>query len=542
VSDLRRRAARIVARRPYSGPRRPRSLAALALALALVSSCKRERVSANLPRVASYQVTVDRVGGLGTPDTRVPLTTSDTFQVTAQALDRNGEPVTDHDGKAALRVTPGRLANTQQTLQFAAGVATAPVAVEGVFGKTVLWVEDRVGYDLGSGKAVDGTYATGIGGPIWYASPTIYDVQKITGPSDTNALPQSYLTVAEASLAAGQVMDLIVTALFPDGFYVTDLAPGAPADPDIPLPRAFRHMYVYSFNFPEDLVVGDRLHAVTGTVTEFSGATQLTFPSWRPKLRPNVSLAELRKDLPVPVDITRAICNQGGSDPNLCGSSKSNLHLEALESGRVKLGEVEAAKGAVLCDPESGIPWPSTQKFRSYLRAVPGVDVNLWTDARLAQVCPTQNGDPVQFPNCDINRDSQIPFPPFPNPPAQGHCAELATEVLRLECECKLACEADPLCAEQSVLRLFGQWSAALYNPGTSRYDLKVGLISNLAAPDWLPEEHPGVLVKVTGVLRQVRAARPPWLVVLDEAESFCCLPDPTDPAGQACPTEKRCP
>lgn len=504
-------------------------------ALLLLAACS-SRTHSGLPDVVSFKVELNHgAAGLGTPDQRLPLKSSDGFTVTATALDRDGNAKKDFNGTASLRVTPGRLYDSRQLLQFKDGVAQGSVTIQNTFGKTLLWVEARTTYGSDK-KPIEGTYGTGVSPPIWYSSATFYDIQKVTTASDLDALPNSYISVSEDSLSPGKQMDIVVTAVFQDGFYATDLK--SPADPDISLPHAFGHMYVYSYSFPEDLVPGDRLGVVTGTISEFSGDTQLTFPSWSRKVRPDVSLDELRKAIPPPVDLDRTMCEAvpNTGSPQLCGVSKDNLTLESQESGPVILGRSIAFRSADLCDPEAGVDWGSVVKFRSFLKQVPGMDASLWTDKRIADVCPLRSGAPSQFLNCDINRDGKIPFPSS----STGDCKGLETEVLRLECECKSACDLDPSCAEQSNLRLYGQWGGALVNTNGD-YDLKVGLVTNLAVPDWIPEEHPNIRLRVRGQLRQVRAARPPWQVVAAESDDLCCIPDdPTD--EKACPTAKRCP
>lgn len=587
---------------------------ALASAAALAAAGCHQHTPTGLPHVSSFSLQITRNGAtiLGAPDQRLPLPANDTIKLDVQALGQDGQPVTDYDGFASIRASPGisrnctvdgngspsglclKLSGGKGQVSFhVSDNSTVASDVRDVFGKTVFLVED-VSFDPNGVPRPGCGYGAGVSPPVWYSAPTVYDVQHTTVASDQDALPGAFINIDQAQLAKGRSMDLIATAVFQDGFYVTDLAQPDSADTTFPMPHGFGHMYVYSYQYPDDVMVGDRIESITGTVSEFSGDTQLTFPSWNRKPRPpDATPQSLRKDLPPYVEMTRALCiDQDASSSTMCGLSKSNFSLEAVESALVRAGKSEPMVAAALCDQrpdawqpshgyvvgELGVPntddghiyvvqgggtsgaaeptWPTgaganvtdgtvTWKeagpaegayLRRWLRTVTDVDMSLWTQAEMDAVCPLRNGQPAQFPNCDINRDGNIDYPDL-----SGSCKGEPTTVKRLECECNVACENDPFCAEQSALRSFGQWSGTLL--GTNGERTKVGLVTNLSVPDWTPENHPGQYIVVSGILRQVRAARPPWQVVASEADSLCCTPrNPSAPdADTLCPPEKRC-
>ena len=88
----------------------------------------------------------------------------------------------------------------------------------------------------------------------------------------------------------GQPMKLVVTGTDPSGFFVTDVTAcripemrsgtSIMLEPSGYFPGTYGSMFVYNYNYPEGLDRGDLLWTLSGSVTEFSGATQMTFPAW----------------------------------------------------------------------------------------------------------------------------------------------------------------------------------------------------------------------------------------------------------------------
>ena len=129
----------------------------------------------------------------------------------------------------------------------------------------------------------------------------------------------------------GQQRELmVVTALTVDGFYVTDVcnADGT----------AFAHVYMYNFNTPEDLLRGDCLLELTGTVEEFQGFTEMKNPFWV------VDVDETQPDtprcidlLPAPTELTAAMLTD-------------DYVMEGLESGLVTIAGATLLTEFESCD------------------------------------------------------------------------------------------------------------------------------------------------------------------------------------------------
>lgn len=203
-------------------------------------------------------------------------------------------------------------------------------------------------------------------------------------------------------------------------------------------PGTFASMFVYNYNFPDNLDEGDLLFTLSGGIQEFTSTTQLVFPSW--------STAERVRRLPEdqwnkwlqyarPYDISGRICGQDNlpeiyfSDA-LCGQNRRNLKMESLESGLVRLRRV---------------------RF------------------------------PKRFQNCDFNANGSVPF--FCDN-AQGRIWDTCSfdapepEADRIERTCHHDCvigmgeNAGTICSEQATFRGFGQYVVEMAAPGPSALGL----------------------------------------------------------------------
>lgn len=221
-------------------------------------------------------------------------------------------------------------------------------------------------------------------------------------------------------------------------------------------PGTFASIFVYNYNFPDNLDEGDLLFTLSGGIQEFTSTTQLVFPSW--------TTAERVRRLPEdqwnkwlqyarPYDISGRTCGQDNLQDiyfadALCGQNRRNLKLESLESGLVRLRRV---------------------RF------------------------------PKRFQNCDFNANGSVPF--FCDN-AQGRIWDTCSfgapepEADRIERVCHHDCvigmgeNAGTICSEQSTFRGFGQYVVEMAGPGPSALGLDDSLpqrmktvVARLAAP-----------------------------------------------------------
>jgi len=213
--------------------------------------------------------------------------------IDVQAIGRDGEPWPFFSGDVNLRVTPGEILSGG-TIRVEDGVATGQeVTFRKGYGKTHVWVEDD-GYaphDRQFGQCSDGIdndnngyidmadvgcfaidddseapvgLATGVSPTIYFDNPTIRDVQ------NGDQLHVSPLRGQQVSITSGT---LVVANILASGFYVVDLQ-------DNTTDRLHNAMFIFTFSKPQGLFYGDVLCGVSGSVQDFVGATQLSFPSF----------------------------------------------------------------------------------------------------------------------------------------------------------------------------------------------------------------------------------------------------------------------
>ncbi|HET9451739.1 MAG TPA: hypothetical protein VFO83_12680 [Aggregicoccus sp.] len=326
-------------------------------------------------------------------------------ELSITALDANGETYTGFNGPLAFRVVPGDLSatNSRRWVQMENGYAEGAVRASHVYGEVRVWVEDApvhvdyvdggVRLDTNGGVPVEGqlpaqepasySYATGISRIVLFEEPTLAKAQQPDGfDNKFSPFMGQFLKIGRSPEAGapllhsclpddpnnGKEMKLVVTGTDPSGFFVTDVTscriPEVRSGTSIMLepsgyfPGTYGSMFIYNYNYPEGLDRGDILWTLSGSVTEFSGATQMTFPAWT--VRERVRQVERdpnlwEKHIPAPVELnlrTCALSNQFSPfvTDELCAYSNSNVKVESLESALVKVKNVRFPELMVSCD------------------------------------------------------------------------------------------------------------------------------------------------------------------------------------------------
>jgi hypothetical protein len=242
-------------------------------------------------------------GNLPMSDAPLPANKGDseeTWNFEIEARSPYGEPVS-MDGEVRLSVEPGVVVNvtgdgaTGRNIPLVDGKAKGAATVTAVYGAARLWVED-LGYvpvplaekpscsngkddngdglidfpaDPGCAFADDsteegGTFAAGTSQPVYYSLPRLNDIQ---GNGATTPYPYEAVQIeTQGSLP------VVVTRVASDGFYVTDLSKQA---------EGYNHIFAFNFSAPVGMRVCDQLTYLSGTVVEFFGFTELSFPSFK---------------------------------------------------------------------------------------------------------------------------------------------------------------------------------------------------------------------------------------------------------------------
>ncbi len=118
-------------------------------------------------------------------------------------------------------------------------------------------------------------------------------------------------------------------------------------------------------------------------------------------------------------------------------------------------------------------------------------------EAALVRVTDVTVGDNVV--NCDHNGDGTVDFKNY------------NTGVCSSECECRAACEADPLCTEMVQYHDYFQWAVRVGGPTGA----KLWVVSRDNIPDFDPfaEGHSKTIASITGTLRNMSFLRPQWIL-----------------------------
>lgn len=275
---------------------------ALATVLLAAAACKPDYTPEE--RVEPSFVTVSTEATLGSEKEPMDFSPeAQTATFTVQTLDKDGQSY-PLNGDLTVRVRPGRL-SMDPKITIENGVWTGDVTWEAAFGPARFWFGDEGDKDIDSGRPAG--WATGVSPIFHFVIPTIAQMQEIDDP-ETNQLAGEF---AELEIAERQV---VVTEIATDGFWATDLLDGA---------DSYGSIYVYTFGKPEGVVAGTRLLGLDGSVQEYLGTTQLSFPNYT---------GSDTETLMVP----DAIALEGVT--GLCDGSDVNSNAaEALEASRVSL-------------------------------------------------------------------------------------------------------------------------------------------------------------------------------------------------------------
>jgi hypothetical protein len=293
---------------------------------------------------------------------------------------------------------------------------------------------------------------------------------------------------------------LVVTGVFNEGFFVTDTAHEG---------NDYNHLYAYNYSYPEDLEIGDRLDRLAGLSADFSGATQISFPTWRASMDEQHNpepyrVADLDGLLP-PTLVTGPMCEQSGSAStlHLCGHSKQNWVLEELESARVRLENLQSPDIFISCDYNGNLEITST--YPSPDEETDCRDACLKRDGVTGIYVSEYIASSQALADTLVEEDVVCPW-------------ESTIEGIQPNCV-RLVIGPGHVCSELSTMVQFGQWTAAL-DGGNGPL---VNLLTRESLVDFDPtrEEYLGMHIDfVQGNLRQVRAARPRWMVLVGKLPS----------------------
>lgn len=281
-----------------------RRVALVLLTLALVASCEVSSAPiVDSTAAASIRIRFAEDFDPGTIDARKEFSLEAVdVPLNLEVIGQDGARLDTFDGWVEFRIDPGEVvavttADPDDAIARFGHVKNGvledvTLSVRRVFSDARIWVED-VGFDpagpedakCSDGRDNDadgfidypqdpgcayenddseegGSHAAGLSDFIYFADPTLADVQ---GGSPASPLQGRLVTVDQGTM--------IVTRLTSDGFYVTDVDDEGEVIP-------YGSLFVYNYNTPPQLAPCDRIVSLSGSISEFYGFTELNQPSW----------------------------------------------------------------------------------------------------------------------------------------------------------------------------------------------------------------------------------------------------------------------
>jgi hypothetical protein len=467
------------------------------------------------PPIDGFKVTILGNTPLGSPDKPLPFS-MDTFKLTVdvEALKR-GQRATGYDAYAVLLVRPvGTTDPEPLTIELRDGYAKAvPVGLKRVFGTVRLIVvengyvpaqgtaacnndldDDNDGYFDSPGEHKDqekqqgdrgcfygndddergGSGVAGASPPIYFAGPTIADVQRPIIGVGGDASP---LKGERATITRGW---LIVTRVGTDGMYVTDLT-GARWDAAKqawnvkPEELSFDSIYVYNYSAPLNLQEGDCLTQLDGQVDEFYGYTELGKPTWKKGDFAFCSAKAREAGL--------GDCPPANEDAESAAGKLCRERIEALANTPVDITKLMIDDGGTQRSVWESNP-PMTERFEAGLVQLTGV--TMFKEA----------------PRCDLNLDSVIDYSN------------------QAEKDCSNNCGDDASCIVWETYNRYKQWSVSFTDGDNKVREVNVVSAGGIQGFDPVALSKAAgkagkVLSKVVGTLRNLSFGRPPWTIEL---------------------------
>jgi hypothetical protein len=289
------------------------------------------------------------------------------------AIGRDGQPF-PYRGPVHIRVTPGIIVDGDTVRMMDDGtLENQLVHIAQSTGKCHIWFEadgflprpDGLDY----GQCADGvdndanglldmadpgcqsveddmeapfTLATGVSETLWFANPTIQDLQHAVPPS----LYSSPLVGSQAQVTSG---NLVVSNVVSNGFYLIDLNDNTPTE-------LFNSLFIFTYSKPKEIYYGDRLCGFSGAVQEHVGHTQIVFPSFERYTKDNLACQDFKgldiyAQVPAPWPLTNQLLVESPTDsdyfPNVYANSTL---LEAYESNLVIFSNVAVSTRFISCD------------------------------------------------------------------------------------------------------------------------------------------------------------------------------------------------
>ncbi len=418
------------------------------------------------------KTTVDKVQWLNESERESGLK----IGLAAYAVDVHGKFNPSFNGTVRIKSIPGEL-NVQE-VTFKNGLLgtwqnpedpenSNPTAYENVelrfaYGATRLWIEDATENEYG---ILSGSLATGVSDEFYFEDQTIHTIQYNPDvPDGVTPLIKQF-----GNVKAKKGHDLVVSNVVSTGFYVSDVGEDGMKD-------GFNSIFIYSYSQPARVDIGDRICEVTGGIAEFTGMTQMQFPSWGIQNKER-STAEDTDPAPEDGDTGAGYCvDKDTGEPRPCTDEELANMAEIVDCWALFNEERATECSDAALDAKYGVdteaaPNPARQQAKAECKAeknafayieppqplevdwkvlMCGSDGNNQTDlascvkleAMESSIITVENIDlSSYFIDCDDNGNGKI-------------------ESNSDEATCRTECNNNPKCTEYSNLDSYDQWKA----------------------------------------------------------------------------------
>ncbi|HNT27644.1 MAG TPA: hypothetical protein PKH10_05605 [bacterium] len=287
-----------------------RCLPIIALLFLVAAACAPQGSPATAEGVRYFSVSFAPGTDTGTPSAPLPETTEYAFAVTVEARDLWGDRVTGFSGEVEVSLLGATLRSYRRislmngtsdpvTVRFGDGYRVERIAVTAI--ATEKTIVDAREIRLPTGPV-------GVSDPIYLISPRIPAVQGSLASVDDGGpsrLEKRNLTIrGPYDTAAGRHRDLVVIAAIEGGFYLSET--------DC---EEFCSIYLYTHSTPyvedgDDRAVvapGMLLAEVNGSVFEYFGFTELSFPTFTPRRDGDGRILRDPAAIPAPRDVTACV-------------------------------------------------------------------------------------------------------------------------------------------------------------------------------------------------------------------------------------------
>ncbi|MCK5807681.1 hypothetical protein KAH37_01715 [bacterium] len=280
------------------------------------------------PAVAGFVVSFADGENIGSEENRLPKESKYSFHITIKAIDANGDETENYNGKAMIKTRFSTLSSAS-LVEITDGVAeNVVVEMSRALGTDDILVQGLTGESIEQGgkkvRIEDGVY--GVSPKLYFPMPTVTEIQENHNGSAKSGFESIYnrrnFTVISAD-GSDAAHSLIVVAVVEGGFYLTDL--GSPA---------FGSLYLYTHSTPyvddgesyQSLAAGTILDGFNGSIFEFFGFTEMSFPTFLPRRDKDGRIVVHPELIPLAFDISSLLDN--GEDEQLEAREASLVVVE----------------------------------------------------------------------------------------------------------------------------------------------------------------------------------------------------------------------